>query len=176
MKCLSYVTFFCLLHTTKRFAHSLFWSLKSESILTVIEIIKAIAREGVAKPLTGSLHIQFTLCLAAFASLLRCWMFDTETCCGPQTLFQYVTSLMKQGYHEESERQRHLAVSPRERPDKRSTALWVAVRPSASHNLAPFCRFPHRNVMQYILYLLSPFYRAAVPARWCLKLNHRTEK
>ncbi|XP_023146638.1 x globin isoform X1 [Amphiprion ocellaris] len=40
-----------------------------------------------------------------------------------KTMFQYVTSLMKQGYQEESTRQRHLAVSPKERPDKRNTAL-----------------------------------------------------
>ncbi|XP_028251149.1 x globin [Parambassis ranga] len=40
-----------------------------------------------------------------------------------KTMFQFVTSLMKQGYQEESDRQRHLAVSPKERPDKRSTAL-----------------------------------------------------
>ncbi|TKS86538.1 Neuroglobin-1 [Collichthys lucidus] len=40
-----------------------------------------------------------------------------------KTMFQYVTGLMKQGYQEESNRQRHLAVSPKERPDKRSTAL-----------------------------------------------------
>ncbi|XP_051242523.1 x globin [Dicentrarchus labrax] len=40
-----------------------------------------------------------------------------------KTMFQYVTSLMKQGYQEESSRQRHLALSPKERPDKRNTAL-----------------------------------------------------
>lgn len=40
-----------------------------------------------------------------------------------QAMFQYVTSLMKQGYQEESNRQRHLAVSPKERPDKKNTAL-----------------------------------------------------
>nr|XP_046269565.1 x globin [Scatophagus argus] len=40
-----------------------------------------------------------------------------------KTMFLYVTGLMKQGYLEESTRQRHLAVSPKDRPDKRSTAL-----------------------------------------------------
>ncbi|KAM9355823.1 x globin [Pholidichthys leucotaenia] len=40
-----------------------------------------------------------------------------------KTLFQYVTSLMNQGYQEESARQRVLTPSPKERPDKRSTAL-----------------------------------------------------
>ncbi|XP_045919604.1 x globin [Micropterus dolomieu] len=40
-----------------------------------------------------------------------------------KTMFQYLTSLMTQGYQEESHRQRHLAVSPKERPDKRNTAL-----------------------------------------------------
>ncbi|XP_029937787.1 x globin [Myripristis murdjan] len=40
-----------------------------------------------------------------------------------KTMFLYVTGLMKQGYQEESNRQRQLAVSPKERPDKRSTAL-----------------------------------------------------
>ncbi|XP_073339540.1 x globin [Pagrus major] len=40
-----------------------------------------------------------------------------------KTLFQYVTTLMKQGYLEESNRQRQLALSPKERPDKRNTAL-----------------------------------------------------
>ncbi|XP_054469867.1 x globin [Anoplopoma fimbria] len=40
-----------------------------------------------------------------------------------KTMFQFVTGLMKQGYQEESNRQRHLALSPKERPDKRNTAL-----------------------------------------------------
>ncbi|XP_047466494.1 x globin [Mugil cephalus] len=40
-----------------------------------------------------------------------------------KAMFLYVTSLMKQGYQEESTRQRHLAASPKERPDKRNTAL-----------------------------------------------------
>ncbi|XP_041810430.1 x globin [Chelmon rostratus] len=40
-----------------------------------------------------------------------------------KTMFQYLTSLMKQGYQEESDRQRHLSLSPKERPDKRNTAL-----------------------------------------------------
>ncbi|XP_041828062.1 x globin isoform X2 [Melanotaenia boesemani] len=40
-----------------------------------------------------------------------------------KTMFQYVTSLMKQGYQEESIRQRHLASSPKDRLDKRNTAL-----------------------------------------------------
>lgn len=40
-----------------------------------------------------------------------------------KTMFQYVTSLMKQGYQEEITRQRQLALSPKDRPDKRSTAL-----------------------------------------------------
>uniref|UniRef100_A0A3B5BAA8 Neuroglobin-like n=1 Tax=Stegastes partitus TaxID=144197 RepID=A0A3B5BAA8_9TELE len=40
-----------------------------------------------------------------------------------KTMFQYVTSLMNQGYQEESARQRHLAASSKERPDKKNTAL-----------------------------------------------------
>nr|XP_057946331.1 x globin [Doryrhamphus excisus] len=40
-----------------------------------------------------------------------------------KTLFQYVTGLMKQGYEEECERQHQAAVSPKERADKRNTAL-----------------------------------------------------
>lgn len=48
----------------------------------------------------------------------------TACCVVTQTMFQYVTCLMKQGYQEESNRQRQLAVSPKERPDKRNTALW----------------------------------------------------
>ncbi|KAG7454921.1 neuroglobin-like, partial [Solea senegalensis] len=40
-----------------------------------------------------------------------------------KTMFQYVTSLMKQGYHEESSRQRHLTLSPKDRPEKSNTAL-----------------------------------------------------
>uniref|UniRef100_A0A3Q0S283 X globin n=1 Tax=Amphilophus citrinellus TaxID=61819 RepID=A0A3Q0S283_AMPCI len=40
-----------------------------------------------------------------------------------KTMFQYVTNLMNQGYQEESARQRQLALSPKERPDKRNTAL-----------------------------------------------------
>ncbi|XP_061652109.1 x globin isoform X3 [Phyllopteryx taeniolatus] len=39
-----------------------------------------------------------------------------------KTLFQYVTCLMKQGY-KEADRQNHAAVSPKERADKRNTAL-----------------------------------------------------
>nr|QPK66427.1 globin X [Trematomus bernacchii] len=40
-----------------------------------------------------------------------------------KTLFQFVTGLMKRGYEEESDRQRELAASPKERPDKRNTAI-----------------------------------------------------
>ncbi|XP_061824682.1 x globin [Nerophis lumbriciformis] len=40
-----------------------------------------------------------------------------------KTLFQYVTGLMQQGYEEESERHNQAAVSPKERVDKRNTAL-----------------------------------------------------
>ncbi|XP_006786060.1 x globin [Neolamprologus brichardi] len=40
-----------------------------------------------------------------------------------KTMFQFVTSLMNQGYQEESARQCQLALSPKERPDKRNTAL-----------------------------------------------------
>lgn len=40
-----------------------------------------------------------------------------------QTMFQFVTNLMKLGHEEESTRQRHLALSPKDRPEKRNTAL-----------------------------------------------------
>ncbi|KAK2826208.1 hypothetical protein Q5P01_020422 [Channa striata] len=40
-----------------------------------------------------------------------------------KTLFHYVTNLMKQGYEEESCRQHHLALTPKDRPEKRNTAL-----------------------------------------------------
>ncbi|TWW72239.1 x globin [Takifugu rubripes] len=40
-----------------------------------------------------------------------------------KTLFQYVTGLMRRGYQEECCRQRHLALSPKNRPEKRNTAL-----------------------------------------------------
>uniref|UniRef100_A0A3B5PYS6 X globin n=1 Tax=Xiphophorus maculatus TaxID=8083 RepID=A0A3B5PYS6_XIPMA len=40
-----------------------------------------------------------------------------------KTMFQYVASLMRQGYQDESARQRHLAASPKDRPDKKNTAL-----------------------------------------------------
>ncbi|XP_031703501.1 x globin [Anarrhichthys ocellatus] len=40
-----------------------------------------------------------------------------------KTMFQFVTSLMKQGYQEESDRQHLLALSPKDRPDKKNTAL-----------------------------------------------------
>uniref|UniRef100_A0A1A7Y4Y7 Globin X, Uncharacterized protein n=1 Tax=Iconisemion striatum TaxID=60296 RepID=A0A1A7Y4Y7_9TELE len=40
-----------------------------------------------------------------------------------KAMFQYVTSLMKQGYQEESLRQRNLTMSPKDRLDKRNTAL-----------------------------------------------------
>ncbi|XP_032355752.1 x globin [Etheostoma spectabile] len=40
-----------------------------------------------------------------------------------KTMFQLVTSLMKHGYEEESNRQSHLALSPKGRPDKKNTAL-----------------------------------------------------
>ncbi|KAK7904996.1 hypothetical protein WMY93_017603 [Mugilogobius chulae] len=40
-----------------------------------------------------------------------------------KTMFRYVTGLMKQGYQEESTRQHQLALSPKDRPEKRSTAL-----------------------------------------------------
>ncbi|AWP16666.1 putative neuroglobin-1-like [Scophthalmus maximus] len=40
-----------------------------------------------------------------------------------KTMFQYVTSLMRQGYQEESARQRHLTLSPRDRPERSNTAL-----------------------------------------------------
>nr|XP_020470150.1 neuroglobin-like isoform X2 [Monopterus albus] len=37
--------------------------------------------------------------------------------------WKYVTSLMNQGYQEESARQHHLALSPKDRPEKNNTAL-----------------------------------------------------
>ncbi|XP_054894261.1 x globin [Poeciliopsis prolifica] len=40
-----------------------------------------------------------------------------------KTMFQYVVSLMRQGYQDESARQRNLAASPKDRPDKKNTAL-----------------------------------------------------
>ncbi|XP_026160370.1 x globin [Mastacembelus armatus] len=40
-----------------------------------------------------------------------------------KAMFQYVAGLMMQGYQEESTRQRHLALSPKDRPEKRNTAL-----------------------------------------------------
>ncbi|KAJ0008882.1 hypothetical protein NQD34_016297 [Periophthalmus magnuspinnatus] len=40
-----------------------------------------------------------------------------------KTMFQHVTGLMTQGYQEESTRQHHLSLSPKERPEKKSTAL-----------------------------------------------------
>ncbi|XP_013867234.1 x globin [Austrofundulus limnaeus] len=40
-----------------------------------------------------------------------------------KTMFQHVTSLMMQGYQEESARQRNLAMSPKDRLDKKNTAL-----------------------------------------------------
>ncbi|XP_027855991.1 x globin [Xiphophorus couchianus] len=40
-----------------------------------------------------------------------------------KTMFQYVASLMRQGYQDESAQQRHLAASPKDRPDKKNTAL-----------------------------------------------------
>ena len=42
-----------------------------------------------------------------------------------QTMFLYVTGLMKQGYQEEERmRLQQDSTSPKERPDKRNTALW----------------------------------------------------
>lgn len=79
-----------------------------------------------------------------------------------QTLFQYVTSLMRQGYQEESNKQRQLALSPKERPDKRNTALWEAS--SLRHNSRLFPPVQHWNVFMYIVYLLSPFlHRSCLP-------------
>ncbi|KAM6912546.1 x globin [Xenentodon cancila] len=49
--------------------------------------------------------------------------WTTELEAAWQTMFRYVSSLMKQGYQEESARQRHLAASPKDRLDKRNTAL-----------------------------------------------------
>ena len=71
-----------------------------------------------------------------------------------QTLFQYVTSLMKQGYQEESSRQRQLTLSPRDRPEKSNTALWASSSSASLSNSAQ-----HSDVSLYILYLLSRFLR-----------------
>ncbi|XP_008397676.1 x globin [Poecilia reticulata] len=40
-----------------------------------------------------------------------------------KTMFQYVASLMRQGYQDESDRQRNLTASPKDRLDKKNTAL-----------------------------------------------------
>lgn len=41
-----------------------------------------------------------------------------------QSLFQYVTGIMKRGYQEEEQSRRyHVVVSAKERPDKKNTAL-----------------------------------------------------
>lgn len=87
-------------------------------------------------------------------------------------MFQYVTSLMKQGYHEESSRQHQLAVSPKERPDKRSTALWESCQPQ----LRLFYQF-HTEMWlctYYIFHLL--LYLTGVCTSRCLKLYHRGRK
>ncbi|XP_053700796.1 x globin [Synchiropus splendidus] len=49
------------------------------------------------------------------------WSDELETAW--KTLFLYVIGLMRSGYQQESDRQRHLAVSPKERPEKKNTAL-----------------------------------------------------
>lgn len=67
-----------------------------------------------------------------------------------QTMFQYVTSLMKQGYQEESARQRHLSLSPKDRPEK-NTALWDA---STAQTV---CTRAAQKMCVYIVYLLSRF-------------------
>nr|CAG25725.1 globin X [Tetraodon nigroviridis] len=40
-----------------------------------------------------------------------------------KTLFQYVTGLMRKGHQEEGSRQRHLALPPKDGPEKRTSAL-----------------------------------------------------
>ncbi|KAM9708694.1 LOW QUALITY PROTEIN: x globin [Menidia menidia] len=40
-----------------------------------------------------------------------------------KTMFQYVSGLMQQGYQEESARQQQLSPPPKDRPDRRTTAL-----------------------------------------------------
>lgn len=160
---------------------SLFWSLKCESML-VLKMKEKPLHENAFPNLwllsacTSTLHIAFS----GFCFTTVTWTFNSEARCDPQTLFQYVTSLMKQGYHEESERQRHLAASPRERPDKRSTALWVAVRPSVrpprQQQPRTVSLFPRRNVTLYILYLLSPFVSRCCSCQLMIQTSSRDGK
>lgn len=84
-------------------------------------------------------------------------------------MFQYVTCLMKQGYQEESNRQRQLAVSPKERPDKRNTALWDASW--SAPNSDCFYLF-NTEMCLYILYLRAPFLCHTL----CLLLHHKGQK
>lgn len=99
----------------------------------------------------------------------------TVCCVVIQTMFQYVTSLMKQGYHEESNRQRHLALSPKERPDKRNTALWDAS--SVNHNSDCFYRFNTEMCLCiYCIYYRLLLYIAHVYHSQCLLLYHKGPK
>lgn len=66
-------------------------------------------------------------------------------------MFQFVTSLMNQGYQEESARQRQLALSPKERPDKRNTALWD----STSFKRHTDCYHQYSTKMQFVNSVLT---------------------
>lgn len=62
-------------------------------------------------------------------------------------MFQYITNLMRQGYHEESCRQRHLTLSPKDRPEKSNTALW-----DPPPSWSPPSSAPHRRVFVHSVF------------------------
>lgn len=70
-------------------------------------------------------------------------------------MFLYLTNLMKQGYQEESNRQRHLVASPKDRPDKKNTALWGAGL--CHHADCYYSTATQRGYVLYIMYLLFHF-------------------
>lgn len=76
-----------------------------------------------------------------------------------QSLFQYVTGIMKRGYQEEERsRRHHIVVSAKERPDKKNTALWSRSAPetvSPKPQQGEASRVAYRCV--YTVFIISLF-------------------
>ena len=81
-----------------------------------------------------NLAAKHIICKLGFKLMLLAWNLiwilhvpwtNWQPFCAFQTMFLYVTGLMKQGYQEEERmRLQQDSTSPKERPDKKNTALW----------------------------------------------------
>lgn len=124
-------------------------------------------------PPSGKCWFLSSLYCRKYSNIKSFFFFTTLTCVKSlihpvqciiviQTLFLYLTRLMKRGYQEECTRQHHPTLSPKQRPDKRNTALWVV-------RLFPLVQ--RVNVSPDCIYCI--YYPFVYHVYQCLLLHHK---